>query len=241
MKKRIFGLLLLSLVPTLPATADAGWDGIIGSEWNGITPVQVTYDPAAPLGNFGAPGPTNHITGYEIFTRRDSSFVYVALRTTGPTDAQSLIFSNLGFALRYGAGPFGTSESTIGFEVTNDRASKGVVSFPDNASDLIRQGVVTGTAADPDVIEVAFHWSIFLQNALGVTGYGLPPGETVAGLRLFRSQSFGYSVAGGPTYGETGLGFLTLPPVLTSAPEPSTLSLLAFAGVGALVFRRRLR
>nr|WP_246385305.1 PEP-CTERM sorting domain-containing protein [Armatimonas rosea] len=34
---------------------------------------------------------------------------------------------------------------------------------------------------------------------------------------------------------------MTLPPVLTSAPEPSTLSLLAFAGVGALVFRRRLR
>lgn len=229
------------LLPTLPAAADAGWDGIIGGEWSGITPVQVAYDSAAPLGNFGAPGPTNHNTGYEIFTRSDSSYVYVALRTTGPTDAQGLVFSNLGFALRYGAGAFGTSESTIGFEVTNDRAIKGGNTFPDTPADLIRQGVVTGTPADPDVIEVAFHWSIFLQNALGVTGYGLPPGETVAGLRLFRSQSFGYSVAGGPTYGNNLLGFLTPPAVIASAPEPSTLSLLAFAGGGVLVVRRRRR
>ena len=228
---------ILLLLPTLPAAADIGWDGIIGSEWSGITPVQVAYDPNAPLGNFGAPGPTNHNTGYEIFTRSDNTYVYVAVRTTGPTDSNILFFSNLGFAMRYGTGPFGSNESTLGIEVLNDLAFKNGIKYLDTPADLIRFGTFTGSSSDPDVIEGAFNWSIFTANALGVAGYGVPVGETAVGLRLYRSQSFGYSVAGGPTYGETRLGFLNLPG--TVAPEPNTLTLLALAVVGGALLRRR--
>lgn len=235
-------LLALSFISSaLPATAagPVGIDGVIGPEWAGITPSLVTYNPSAPISNFNTPGSENHNTGYEIFARQEAEWIYVGMRTTGPTDSKGLVFSNLSFALLYGPGPYGTGERHLGFEVTNDRAFSidGPIIFaPDNASNLIQHAKFSGASSDPDVIEAAFHWSIFWDNALGVSNYGLPPGETFAGLRLYRSQSFGYSVAGGTTiYGPQSLG------LFVAAPEPGALSLMAAAGVGAILLRRRRR
>lgn len=227
---------LVLVFPALSARADGpvGIDGIIGSDWGGITPSLVAYDPSAPLGYANPPGPSNHNVGYEIFMRRRGFWTYVGLRTTGPTDSKGLIFSNLSFTRLHGL----TGEANIGFEVTNNRAfsiGAGPTTYaPDIPADLIRFATFSGTSAQADVIEVAFHDSIFLANALGVNNFAPPVGELPWGLRLYRSQSFGYSVAGGPTFGPTGLGQVAF------APEPGTLSLLALSGgAGALLLRRR--
>ncbi len=75
----------------------------------------------------------------------------------------------------------------------------------------------------------------FLGNALNVTGFGA---ANPVGIRLSLSQSFGYSVADGGSYGDTRLGYVSLD--TTTVPEPSTYALFA-AGLAArgVVARRR--
>ena len=239
-----FALLLVAL--PVAGQSPVGLDGLIGPEWSGITPVQVAYDPSAPLSQFDNPGPANHHVGYEIFTRRDNDYIYVALRTTGPTDSLNLVFANLSFNLLYGPGPMGSSSSGIGFEVLNDNAfnTDGVPPPPvivhDTAANYIQSAFFKGTPAQADIIEGAFNWSLFLNNSLNVSNYTVPPLGSVKGVLLWRSQSFGYSAVGGPTFGPERLGFLTLPASIT-APEPASLSLVALAGIGSLMLRRRKR
>jgi hypothetical protein len=65
---------------------------------------------------------------------------------------------------------------------------------------------------------------------------GYAVGDTIE-LRL--SQSFGYSVAGGPAaYGANRLGAFTL---TAAVPEPQTwaMMLLGFAGIGFMAYRRK--
>lgn len=223
--KRVLFSAAIAVASTSLVAAPTGVDGVIGSEWSGTTAVVVGYDGSTPLGNFGTPTNTNHQTGYEIFMRRDGQYVYTAIRTTGPGDSGGLNFANLYFSLRYGAGPVGSAGSSIGIEVTNNQAFRPGVAgyFGDTAADLIRFATFSGTSADADVIEAAIDLSVFTTNALGVTGFGLPPGETAVGIRLNLSQSFGYSVAGGSGYGDTRLGFVDLPAATVAAPSVPAL------------------
>jgi PEP-CTERM motif len=238
MIRRISSALVLCAVPALALSAPTALDGVIGAEWTGVTPKVVTYDANAPISNFQAPGTTNHVTGYEIFMRRDAQYLYAAVRTTGPTDSGGLIFANLYFSLRYGAGPFGSAGSGIGFEVTNDRAFKpgDPGYYNDTGANLIQWATFGGSNTDPDVLEAAIDLSVFTSNALGVANYGLPPGETALGVQLRLSQSFGYSVAGGADYGAERLGFVDLP---AEVPEPGALMLSALALAGLAATRRR--
>ncbi|MBC8089351.1 MAG: PEP-CTERM sorting domain-containing protein [Phycisphaerae bacterium] len=173
--------------------------------------------------------------------RRDANWLYTAFRTTGGMNAGGLLFANLYFSLRSGPGPFGSSGSSIGFEIPNDRAFKpgGACCFNDNGSNLIRFAT-SSSAGNPDVLESAIDMSVFLGNALNVTGYNVDP--NAVGVRLNLSQTFGYSVVGGATYGDpaTGpaLGYVSTQSVV---PEPSTYALMfaGLAAVGVAARRRR--
>ncbi len=237
MKQRL--LLAVVVAVVLPGVAMAqpvGLNGLIGAEWTGIVPVAVTYDPNAAQSNFGTPGTTNHVIGYEIFLRKDANFLYTALRTVGG-DASGYTFANLYYSLRSGPGPVGNTGSSIGFEVTNDRAfSPGNPGYFNDGPGNLLQFATSSTQGGPDIIEAAIDLSVFLGNALNVTGFGI---ANPVGIRLNLSQSFGYSVAGGQSgYGDTRLGYVSLD--TTTVPEPSTYVLFA-SGLAALGFAARRR
>ena len=225
---------IAAFVPSL-LSAQTGLDGVIGADWAGYTAKQVLYSDAALNGNFGTPDNIAQPTGYEIFMRRDANWVYTALRTTGGRNSGGLLFANLYYGLRFGAGPYGsTGGSTISFEVANDRAflAGGACCFNDNASNLIQYA--TSSTGGVDIFESAINLTAFTGNALGVTGYTFDP--SAVGIRLNLSQSFGFSVAGGASYGDDRLGFVSL----STVPEPSTYALMA-AGLAAIGLAKRRR
>ncbi len=210
-----------------------GVDGTIGAEWNGANVVTVNFNPAAPTSNFGSPTNENSEVGYNIYTRADSSYVYVGLQTTTNYNG-GLNFANLYFDTN----PTTSPGSDVGFEVTNQVAFiPGVAgSFPyTQGTNDIYYALTAGTASTPSVIEFAVPITFFTTDPLDM---GFPKATTAVQLRL--SQSFGYSVAGGASYGDGRLGTVTI--AANAVPEPATLGALAFgivAPLGMAIRRRR--
>lgn len=233
--------LLAAALPIFASAAPVSIDGTLGAEWSGVPSVHVNYNVAAPVSNFSTPTNSSNNVGYDIYVRKDANYLYVGLKTSGPAVDSTLTFSNLYFALLYGAA---YTPSVIGFQVTNDLAFDAGTGdhFSDTAANLIQSSVFTGTAAEPDVIEVAFDLSIFTDNALGVSHFtGLPAGEAPFGILLLMSQSFGYSVAGGTdAYGPTRLGFVGLADT-QAVPEPDSIALLGLGLAGLALVRKRRR
>jgi hypothetical protein len=193
-------------------------DGILDAAYGAPTAV-IPYDAAAPSGNFGNPSAGSNAIGYSIYLTNQGGTVYAFLSATGPGTAVAS-FANVYFGINAGG-------STLGFEVTNQDAftpgvsgSNILVSFP--------------FATTASTVEFAIPESFF-EGPLGtLPSAGGHPGDKLV-LRL--SQSFGYSVAGGGTFGPDRLGAVTLS---SAVPELSTwgMMLIGFAGIGFMAYRR---
>jgi len=201
--------------------AQVGIDGNLGTEWSGANMVSVEFNAAAPTSNFGTPTNENHLVAYDIYTRSDAAWIYVMVQMNeangGSAAAGSAVF---GSNLYFDTDPENGNGSDLGFEVTNNRAfTPGVPGYNTVGLDLTNYQ----WASSLDSIEFALSWN-YLMTDPGAMGFGTPTDSVV--LRL--SQSFGYSVAGGATYGDDRLGRFE------AVPEPGTMILGALAGIAAL-------
>lgn len=105
-------------------------------------------------------------------------------------------------------------------------------------------GLVAAVRADQRTVEFAIPVTDFTQEIPGLayhTTRMLAVADGAGGLGdivLRISQSFGYTAAGGPTFGATGLGSVTLAGA-TAVPAPVSLALLAAGLCAAGAARRR--
>ena len=221
------GLLAVSALAT-SAKADAVLDGM----GFGLPSATVLYDPAAPTSNFGSPGPTTSGAGYNIYTRGDSTYAYVLLQQSG-TGTSAGTFANLYF----GTGATAMNGSDLGFEVNNsDVFSPGGSS----TTSTVGTGISFATLNNGTSIEFAVPFSYFENDPQHIGFSTTSAANPDIILRL--SQTFGYSVAGGATFGPDRLGLIVDPEgaVVSGVPEPSTwaMMLMGFCGLGFLAYRK---
>lgn len=203
------------LVGGAASAAPVSIDGTIGAEWAGVAVVNVTHDTAAPESNFGTPGPTTTGASYSIRVRGDGSYVYVALQITGDAGSSAGNFANLYFDTSPGTG------SDLGIEVTN-----GTYFIPGGPGGFNALPYVTYDATtNAGTIELAIANGFFTSGLQGSPA-------AVSDVQLRLSQSFGYSVAGGASYGTARLGVASILPAV-EVPEPGSLA-LAMLALGAL-------
>lgn len=203
---------------------DGAYDSDYGAEQS-----TVAYNPGAPNGNFQTPDNTNHTTAYRIYLKELGGSVYGLLKAFGPSSSP-LAGANLYFDLDRA----NDNGSDLGFEVFNDRAF-----VPGMAGYSAALGLEFAVSGDGTGLEFRLPDTLFTGPIAGLNYYPgqdftAPGGDLV--LRL--SQSFGYSVAGGATYGPNRLGAVKL---AGAVPEPSTwaMMILGFAGVGFMTYLRR--
>ena len=206
----------------------------------GAPSATVTYDPAALSGNFGAPGMTTNAASYDISVKSDASYGYVLVAENGGGVPAPGFFANLYF----GTGSSATTTSDIGFEVTNsDVFSPGGPSMPVSTAG---QGISFASLNAGTAIEFAVPFTYFETNPQNIDAAnpGNPYTPTTAAnpdiiLRL--SQSFGYSVAGGSSFGPDRLGLIVDPIGSTAVPEPASMAMLGVALAGLAITSRRRR
>jgi hypothetical protein len=216
------------------AFADPIVDGTISAGEYGAPTSTVLYDPAAPISNFQ--NPTNTATvGYSVYLNATNGYLYGALQTSalqGGTGAPD--FANLYFDLD----PQNNNGSDLGFSM----GAGGVTAFIPGGNNvqvvLTNVQFVAGTGGT--VLEFAIPNIDFEMPIAGLTyasGQAFPNSQNPdVVLRL--SQSFGYSVAGGASYGATRLGEAALQDG-SSVPEPAGLAVLLPAIAAFIGLKRR--
>lgn len=211
--------------------APAVIDGTVSAGEYPAATASVATDPAAPTSNFATPGNTA-TAGYDIYLKSFGDTLYGAVSQTGGTTSDT--FANLYFDLDPTTG---TGGPEIGIEVTNRRGFiAGLPGYYDFASSI---DFATSTVAGLTTTEFSIENSVFRDfiAAINATPYFGPGGYTEQNVRLSLSQSLGYSVAGGSSYGSAGLGTFS---VTAPVPEPATWAMM-IAGFGTvgLAMRRR--
>lgn len=218
-----------------PVFADPTVDGIKDAQY--ISSKSVTYSPIAPTSNFDAPTPLSDTANYTIslFGGTDRVFGYLkADRDTG------IPFANLYFDLNPSVG----DGSDLGFELSSGRANAFVAgrNGQPGFQTLIDPSMFS-VFATGDTVEFSLANSLFTGPIPGLTyfdGQTFTAGSEPLTLRL--SQSFGYAVAGGATYGSDRLGAFSVGGTANGAvPEPATwmMMILGFGAIGYGMRRRR--
>jgi hypothetical protein len=218
-----------------PALAAPTVDGTVSSGEYGVPTATVATDPGAPTSNFGTPG-NSATAGYDIYLNDTNDTLYGAVMQTGGTSAGP--FSNLYFDIDPLTGSGG---SELGIEVNNKRGFvAGTSDYFDLSSAL---DFSSGTIGGVTTTEFSIDNSVFRDFIAGAValGYFGPGGYTAQDVRLNLSQSLGYSVAGGSSYGAARLGTFSVAASTAAVPEPATwaMILVGFGAVGYSLRRRR--
>ncbi|MFT3686725.1 MAG: hypothetical protein QM783_17695 [Phycisphaerales bacterium] len=226
---------LMSVVGVLAvsgcAFAQTGIDGVIDlsptGDWSGpgVITNSVLYNSSAPTSNFGSPTNENHNVAYTTYMRFDGSFFYFAVAANPGAGGgiNGLVFSNIYLTTVPANG------STIGLEYGGGNNNFFVPGVPGSYSGA---GITTQAQNNSTgVLEVAIPLSFFANDPLGMGFTPVnAPGAGVVQWRL--SQSLGYSVAGGTSYGDNRLGVIAV-------PAPAAASLAGLGGLAAMRRRRR--
>ena len=224
MRSRISGLLAAAAMLWAGSASAVTVDGAYDAEY-GAEKSTVTYAPGAPTSNFSSPTPFTDAVGYNIYLTNTGGIIYGFLQQTSGAAAVGA-FSNLYFG--NAASP--SEGSVIGFEITNKRAFEA-------GSTVYVSTPLINFVATATTIEFSLPESYFTSQ-LGYIPLKFAPGD-VAVLRL--SQTFGYSVAGGDTYGPNRLGAVQLSQAAAVPGPLAGAGLMPLLGLAGAMFARRRR
>ena len=224
----------LTLASGAALAGPTGVDGVLSPGEYGA-PTSVGYDPAAADSNFGAPSNVSKYVAYDIYTKSAGGYVYGLVKARPDLGGSSAgTFANVYFDLDRATRP----GSDIGFELG---ANSQRAFIPGGNGPIAVSGISVAASTDGNTFEFAIPVSDFTAPIAGLNydpALVFPAAGDTITLRL--SQTFGYSVAGGPTYGNDRLGAIVLNAGATAVPEPASLALL-LGGIGMLAARRARR
>jgi hypothetical protein len=220
----------LALACSAPAMSAISVDGTLDAGY-GAAKSTVLWNPNAPTSNFGTPTNENHTTSYDIYGTIDGDNLYGFWQATPDQQGESLAGSFVNLYLD--TNPDVSGGSDLGFEITNKTAFKPSTGQSVAANDI-------QFAIGSNSVEFLIPLAYLRDGVAGLTDYT----ELVApgGRFTFRlSQAFGYSVAGGASYGNDRLGSFVMPRAAVPEPAAWAMMIAGFALAGASVRSRAVR